>query len=125
MSLLAALFLLTGFFQEQSAKPTAAPVKQMAPSTDPSIALASKVVRIPLIDRAPKLEDFESMSEPTRHDLFKISGFVQRNPNDGNEPTQRTEVYLGYDHQNLYVVWLCFDKEPGKIRAHMSRRENI
>lgn len=63
--------------------------------------------------------------EPVRADMAKVSGFIERDPTDGAEPTQRTDVYLGYDNQNLYIVWVCFDKEPGKIRAHLSRRENI
>src|SRR2546422_3073511 len=37
--------------------------------------------------------------------------------------SQKTEVYLGYTNQNLYVVCVCFDSEPDKIRAHMVRRE--
>jgi len=39
--------------------------------------------------------------------------------------SQKTEVYLGYTNQNLYVVCVCFDSEPDKIRAHMVRREQI
>jgi hypothetical protein len=125
MSVLAASFLFIALFQEQSSNPGAAQAKKVAAAADVAMAIATKTLHIPQIDRAPKLEDFERMNEPSRHDLLKVSGFVARSPVDGNEPTQRTEVYVGYDHQNLYVVWLCFDKEPGKIRAHLSRRENI
>lgn len=81
-------------------------------------------IKIPFIARPPKMEEFETM-QPSRSDMVKITGFIQQYPTDGAQPTQRTEVYMGYDHQNLYVVWLCFDKEPGKIRAHMARREVI
>lgn len=104
------------------------PVKPDKPLTvnagAPMIQSPTRTIQIPLIARPPKMEEFEGM-EPSRNDLVKISGFIQQNPTDGAEPTQRTDVYMGYDHQNLYVVWLCFDKEPGKIRAHRSRRENI
>jgi Domain of unknown function (DUF5916) len=65
------------------------------------------------------------MDEPRRGSMARVTGFIEREPSDGAPPTQRTEVYLGYDHQNLYVVWLCFDKDPAHIRAHLSRRENI
>jgi hypothetical protein len=58
-----------------------------------------------------------------RH-MTKVSGFVQREPHDGEPVTQRTEAYLGYDEKNLYVVFVCFD-EPGKVRAHEARREDV
>jgi len=125
MAVLAIVFLFTAFLQEQSPNPSIIPAKQTSAAPALPVAVASKILNIPRLDRAPKLEEFVDMAEPSRPDLLKVTGFVERNPNDGDEPTERTEVYLGYDHQNLYVVWLCFDKEPGKIRAHMSRRENI
>jgi len=57
--------------------------------------------------------------------MLKVDGFVQRDPKDGSPISQKTEVYLGYTNQNLYVVCVCFDSEPDKIRAHMVRREQI
>jgi len=57
--------------------------------------------------------------------MLKVEGFIQRDPKDGSPISQKTEVYLGYTNQNLYVVCVCFDSEPGKIRAHMVRREQI
>jgi len=57
--------------------------------------------------------------------MAKVEGFVQQTPSDGKPSTQRTEVYLGYDEKHLYFVFVAFDTEPGKVRARMSRRENI
>jgi hypothetical protein len=56
--------------------------------------------------------------------MSKVTGFVQRNPHDSQPSSQRTEAYLGYDHSNLYVVFVCFD-DPAKVRAHVTRREDI
>jgi hypothetical protein len=56
--------------------------------------------------------------------MAKVSGFVQRNPHDHQPASQPTEAFLGYDQKNLYVVFVCFD-DPGKVRARMSRREDI
>jgi hypothetical protein len=56
--------------------------------------------------------------------MVKVTGFIQRNPHDGQPASQPTEAYLGYDDKNLYAVFVCFD-EPGKVRARMSRREDI
>jgi hypothetical protein len=56
--------------------------------------------------------------------MAKVSGFTQRNPHDGEAVSERTEAYMGYDQKNLYVVFVCFD-DPRKVRARMSRREDV
>ena len=56
--------------------------------------------------------------------MVKITGFVQRNPHDGSLASERTEAYLGYDDKNLYAIFICFDRQPHKIRARLSRRED-
>jgi hypothetical protein len=84
-------------------------------------------IRIPRIAVPPTLADFESM-RPSAHiaeRMLKVSGFIAREPADGAPPTQDTDVYLAYDDHNLYAVFLCWDKEPDKIRARMTRREDI
>jgi predicted porin len=127
LTLLAAFILFSALLQEQPARPAASPDKEIP--TNPAspvtpVPALPKVIHIPLLTRPPKLEEFESM-HPQHTEMAKISGFIQRDPIDGSLPTQQTDVYIGYDHQNLYVVWICFDKEPNKIRAHLSRRENV
>ena len=57
--------------------------------------------------------------------MLKVTGFIAREPADGAQPTQDTDVYLAYDDRNLYAVFICWDKEPEKIRARMTRREDI
>ncbi len=56
--------------------------------------------------------------------MAKVTGFVQRNPHNGEKISEKTEAYLGYDQKNLYIVFVCFD-DPKKVRARMSRREDI
>ena len=43
----------------------------------------------------------------------------------GSPSTQKTVIYLAYNDENLYIVFVCFDKDPGKIRASKSRREGF
>ncbi len=56
--------------------------------------------------------------------MAEVTGFVQRNPHDGESVSEKTVAYLGYDQKNLYIVFVCFD-DPKKVRARMSRREDI
>jgi hypothetical protein len=81
---------------------------------------------LPRVDRPPTLEDFLEMKPRGEFEgrLSKAEGFIQQRPRDGEPATQRTEAYFCYDDKNLYVIWLCFDTRPEKIRARLERREN-
>jgi len=91
----------------------------------PSHALAPPALTIPRLSRAPALEDFVGMKPAGEIALqmAKVTGFVQRNPHDGEKVSEETEAYLGYDQKSLYIVFVCFD-DPKKVRARMSRRED-
>ena len=92
-----------------------------------SNTVTAQEVSIPSITAAPSLSDFNGM-QPTSdlaQRMRKIDNFTQRQPNDGQAATQSTEVYLGYDNERLYAVFLAFDSQPTQIRANLSSRENI
>ncbi len=84
-------------------------------------------LQIRRLSAAPKLDDFLEMKPDAAWDgkLLQVEGLKQRTPSDGAPVSQRTVVYLGYDDKNLYAVFVCFDKEPEKIRARLGRREDI
>ena len=94
--------------------------------TPPKAALAPPALTIPRLTRAPALDDFLGMKPAGEIALqmAKVTGFVQRNPHDGEKVSEETAAYLGYDQKNLYIVFVCFD-DPKKVRARMSRREDI
>jgi len=84
-------------------------------------------VHVPRVASAPKIEDFLGMKPrgEIAEKLAKVEGFTQYVPGDGEPAAQSTEAYFGYDDENFYAVYLCFDSEPKKIRARMVRREQI
>jgi hypothetical protein len=92
----------------------------------PTHAFAPPALTIPRLSRAPALGDFLEMKPEGEIALqmVKVTGFVQRNPHDGEKVSEETAAYLGYDQKNLYIVFVCFD-DPKKVRARMSRREDI
>ncbi len=51
--------------------------------------------------------------------------FVQREPYEGQAPTQATAFKILYDDDGLYVAIRAFDAEPAKIERRMSRRDDI
>jgi hypothetical protein len=84
-------------------------------------------LNIPRIETPPELADFVEMEPPpeVRNQMTVITDFMQRQPYDGAPSTQRTDVYLGYDQRNLYVVFVAFDSDPTAIRGNLAPREQI
>lgn len=84
-------------------------------------------VTIPRVSSAPKLSDFLGMKPDAAMagKMLKIDGFIQRTPKDDVAPNQRTDVYLGYDSNYFYAVFVAFDEEPDKVRAHMTVRDHL
>lgn len=52
-----------------------------------------------------------------------ITNFTQVDPDEGASPTERTEVRLLYDDNNLYVLFRCFDSDPIGILARELQRD--
>lgn len=100
----------------------------LKPNDTVEAVIVNKSLRIPRVSRAPKLEDFLSMrpsAEFANGGMVMVDQLKQRLPNDGAPVSQKTEIYLGYDQKNLYAAMIAFDSNPSKIRAHMSKREDI
>jgi hypothetical protein len=95
----------------------------------PGVAAAQSgpTVFVPRLDDPPRLEEFLDGPPPaTRASAFLVlDDFRQREPRDGEPPTQPTRVYLGHDGDALYVVFACDDADPGAIRARMVPREQV
>jgi hypothetical protein len=90
-------------------------------------ASSAPQLTIPRMDQPPKVQDFLEMrpSPAVEGRMAKVDGFLQLEPKDGSPAVNPTEVYLGYDQDNLYVVWVAFAREPGALRAQMSRRDSV
>ncbi len=53
-----------------------------------------------------------------------VSDFLQREPIEAGQPSQRTEVRILYDDKNLYLGFIMFDDEPDRIMASDLRRDS-
>ncbi|GAB4326708.1 MAG: hypothetical protein Kow00127_19500 [Bacteroidales bacterium] len=54
---------------------------------------------------------------------MSVSNFYQREQNEGEPATERTEVSVVYDNQVIYFGIRCYDSEPEKILAHQMKRD--
>src|SRR5205085_2290430 len=52
-----------------------------------------------------------------------VDTFVQREPQEGGRPSQRTEFRVAYDASTLFVRVHAFDSEPARIRSYLTRRD--
>lgn len=84
---------------------------------------ADKVLKVPRINPAPEIDGI--FEEKVYKHFLKVTDFYQFQPKLNAPPTEKTEFYIGYDDENLYLAFKCYDKEPSKIRAFITRREQI
>ncbi|MFW6140628.1 MAG: DUF5916 domain-containing protein [Acidobacteriota bacterium] len=54
-----------------------------------------------------------------------LSNFTQFEPVEGSVPSEKTEVYIGYDRKSLYIALRCYDSRPQAIRANLCKRDMI
>ena len=78
-------------------------------------------VRAVRIANAPTIDG--AIDEAMWEGIVPISDFRQREPVDGGEPSERTEVRIAYDDDNLYFGLKLFDSEPDKVIATILERE--
>src|SRR4051794_31754085 len=50
--------------------------------------------------------------------------FTQRDPIEGVDPSERTQIQVAYDETSVYFGVRLFDKEPQKIVRQLSRRDD-
>ena len=63
------------------------------------------------------------LDDPAWQASTPISQFTQVRPNDGTEPTERTEVWVTYDSDALYVGARLHDGDPGGVESRLGRRD--
>ena len=78
------------------------------------------VVRISPME-APTIDG--DLSDPIWSKANVIDKFTQKNPNPGQPGTERTEVRILYDQNNLYISFYNFDKTPEAIIVRSMQRD--
>jgi hypothetical protein len=111
----AAAFL---FFLGAAARPSlGAQPKAGRPAAPPGILRPLKTTRPPVIDG--RLDD------PVWTEAPSVTGFKTFIPDFGRDISEDTVAYMAYDSENLYFAFQCYDREPDKIKATLSKRDDI
>ncbi len=72
----------------------------------------------------PPVIDGRLIDEPWSH-AEPVSDFTQRDPDEGQPASERTEIRILYDNDALYVAARLFDREPELIGRRLSSRDGL
>ncbi len=61
------------------------------------------------------------LDEPFWSEIEPTNNFTQQEPDEGEEPTERTEIYVAYSSSHLYIGAKLFDTDPERILAYQKR----
>ncbi len=105
----------------------AEPLPHQARAATPDSILSRPPLPIPRLPTAPKLEDFLTGSPTTSaaQAMQQLTGFIQQDPDEGAPVSEDTSAYMGYSSRDLYLAFICRDKDPGLVRAHLVPRDEI
>ena len=123
----AAVLLLTGVATAQEPpRPAAAPPAGPPPPTLPATISRDnqgratvRAVRVttPMRTDGKLDEAIYTMVQPA-------SGFIQMEPQAGQPSTEKTEVWVFYDKDNVYVSFRVWESDPGKAIVNEMRRDS-
>ncbi|MGH7527157.1 MAG: DUF5916 domain-containing protein, partial [Gemmatimonadales bacterium] len=66
-----------------------------------------------------------ALSESAWAAATPVTGFVQRDPSEGAEASERTEVFVLYDDAAIYVGARLHDRAPDSVAAQLARRDRL
>lgn len=72
---------------------------------------------------APTVDGVLAEGEWANAARIKLTHQIQ--PGDNAPPSERTEVFLTYTKEHLYVAFHAYDSDPATIRARVTRRDDI
>ncbi len=87
------------------------------PPAERPVMQASELRSAPAIDG-------EVLGDPAWQGLVPASGFWQVRPDEGTAATQRTEVFIGFLDDALYIGLVAYDDNPDGIIVTDSRRDS-
>jgi hypothetical protein len=64
------------------------------------------------------------LDEPAWTQVPLISGFLQKDPREGEPATEQTEIRILYTKKSLFFGIRCYDSEPARVLATELRRDN-
>ena len=64
-----------------------------------------------------------ALDEPFYTTVAPISDFIQQEPREGEPATEKTELWIAFDQDNIYIAFRCWESEPHLLVANEMRRD--
>jgi hypothetical protein len=80
-------------------------------------------LRPPVASESPRIDG--NLDEAVWQGALVIDDFVQRQPREGDPPSERTEVRVLYTPTDLYLAFRAFDSRPDAIVATARKRDDF
>ncbi len=64
-----------------------------------------------------------SLADPAWKTAIPVTGFTQQELSEGDPASEKTEVRVLYDEENIYIGFKCFDSDPSGIIAKQLKRD--
>ena len=97
----------------------AAPVPPEVITRDSSGGATVRAVRV-----ATSLRIDGKLDEDVYATVKPISGFIQSDPHPGEIATEKTDLWLLFDDEHIYVTCRCWETRPDRIIANEMRRDS-
>lgn len=105
------------------------PVALDGPSVPAAPAVIARDAEGRVTIRARRIEtrvDIDGrLDEPVYASVLAMSDFVQTEPIEGAPATEKTEVWVLFDDENIYIVARCWESQPDRRVANEMRRDNV
>jgi hypothetical protein len=124
----------------QTAAPLASPLSPTAPVASPELPFAfdgpappvapavisrdesgRATIRAVRLTTPMRLDG--ALDEAVYTSVPPISDFIQVEPQEGAPATEKTEVWVTFDRDNVYVSFRCWESEPTRVVANEMRRD--
>ena len=87
----------------------------------PKIEQSNRNAEATAIEHPPKLDG--TLDDPLWQSAIPVTDFRQREPYEGEPPTEKTEVRILYTHRAVFFGIHCYDSQPSRIIATELRRD--
>ena len=97
------------------------------PPVPPAVVARDAAGRVTLravrVDTPPQIDG--RLDEPVYAAVAAMTDFVQTEPSDGAPASEKTEVWLLFDDDHLYIMARCWESRPERMMFSEMRRDNL
>jgi hypothetical protein len=97
------------------------PAPPVAPATVTRDEAGRATIRAVRLSSPLRLDG--ALDEEIYTSVSPISDFIQVEPQEGAPATERTELWVTFDDDHVYVSFRCFESEPDRVVANEMRRD--